>query len=138
MANRNFANGGKIYSMNVMPVLISGKITIGASGAVSAFSGATVKSVVKTSTGIYTITFQDNYASALAVIGSVESPVSGLSGIMQTEIGNASSTSIQTLAGGTVVIKTLDVTGALANPASGSAIKFVVIANNSKVPTQFP
>lgn len=122
--------------MNVMPAMLNASIVItGGSGAVASSSGTTIKSVVRNSIGNYTITFQDPYASVLAAHASMISPVSGLSGILGIEIGNAPSTSIQVITGGSIVVKTLDAAGALANPAAGSTINVVVIANNSKVPT---
>ena len=53
MANRNWASGGKLYSMHVNPAMITATIQIGATGAVSSFVGSAVQSVTKQSTGVY-------------------------------------------------------------------------------------
>jgi hypothetical protein len=110
-------------------------INIGASVAVSSFSGATVQSVVRASTGVYTITLQPqtNFVKLYSAASSMQSPPSGLSGIMAVEIQNAPSTSVATATGAVLTIKTLDLTGALANPASGSAIKTHMICSQSSV-----
>lgn len=133
MANRNFANGGRIWSMNVMPILVDAKIVIGASGAVSSFSGSMVSSVTRVSQGIYQINMANNFASSLAIRGSMHSPSSGLSGIMAVEIQNNASSSVSSLSAPSLTVKTLDVTGALADPASGSTVDVLMFLNNSQV-----
>lgn len=130
MANRNWANGGKIMSMHVGPVLNNVNITIGATGAVASFIGTVVKSVVRTGTGLYTINLVDNYNASLFASGSMQSPVSGLSGVLAIEIQNDPSTSV---AASSLSIKTLDAAGALVDPASGSVISALMIFNNSSV-----
>lgn len=128
MANRNFANGGKIYSMNVMPVMLNLQITIGASGAVSASSGKGIYSVSKTGTGTYRITMQDRYFSLLSLIGNakVASGVSGMDHIEQlgslTASGNRCYVDIQTV-----------LAGAVANATSGAVLNVVLLLNNSSV-----
>lgn len=77
MANRNWSSAGKIYSMHVSPVLIDCRIQIGASGAVTAFSGQTVKSVTRLTTGVYDIQLQDTYKALYSVICHMRSPTSG-------------------------------------------------------------
>lgn len=134
MANRNFASGGKIYSMHVSPVMVDCQIIVGASGAVSSFIGNLVSSVSLTSTGLYLITLQDPYSSVLAVIGSAQSPSSGVSGIVAVEAANAPNTNISTLGGGSLSIKTLSDSDAVANPASGSVISVLMYLSNSKTP----
>jgi hypothetical protein len=131
MANRNFANGGKFFAMHAMPVILDTTITIGSSGAVSSFTGATIASVVRNSTGLYTITFQDPYNRLFFAQGAMRSPSSGLSGILGVEIQN--SPSVSTITGGTIQVKTLDAAGALADPASGSKIMVMIVLSNSSV-----
>lgn len=133
MANRNYANGGKIYAMHVSPVIQNTTITIGATGAVTAFAGTQTKGVTRVSTGIYRIDSTDNYNLVLSVQSSVRSPVSGLSGISSIEIQNAPTTSMQSLTAPSITIKTKDATGALADPASGSVLDVLVLLNNSSV-----
>jgi hypothetical protein len=133
MANRNFANGGKMYAMHVMPTMINANILIGSTGAVTSFTGPMVSSVTRTSTGIYVLHLANNFNAVIFAHGSVSSPVSGLSGISTVEIQNAPSTSIQSLATPTITVKVLDHTGAVADPASGSTVSVLVIANNSSI-----
>lgn len=77
MANRNFPNN-KLYSFNVQPVSLNCQITIGASGAVSSFSGAGIAAVTKTgAAGTYAIQLQDNYYSLLNCGFDMQSPVGG-------------------------------------------------------------
>lgn len=133
MANRNFANGGKIYNMNVMPVMIDGKAAIGAAGAVSSSSGTMISSVQHVSTGIYKFNLSNNFAAVLQASGAMQSPVSGLSGVSTIEIQNAPSTSIQSLSAPSMTVKCLDAAGALVDPASGSSVTILILANNSKV-----
>lgn len=132
-ANRNFASGGKIYSMHVMPVLVDVTINIGATGAVTSISGQMVTSVVRNSTGTYQINLTNNFNSLLSAHGSAASPSSGLSGILAVEIQNAGSAAVQSLTAPHLIIKTLDAAGALADPASGSAIRTVIYLSNSSV-----
>lgn len=134
--NRNFPNAGKIYAMHVSPVMVTCNVVIGASGAVTSFSQATmIKSVAHTSTGIYTVTMQpfNNVNGVIAPLASMQSPVSGLSGVLGIEFGNAPSTTMAVSATPTIVMKCLDPAGALVNPASGSTISMMVICNNSSV-----
>lgn len=133
MANRNFASGGKLYSMHVMPVMVNCAVQIGASGAVSSFVGPLVASVVHSSTGVYLINLQDAYFVSLVAMGSCQSPSSGLSGVSTIEIQNAPSASVSNASAPSITIKCLDAAGALVNPASGSAINVLTIMNNSAV-----
>ena len=132
MANRNFISM-RMYSQRV-PVMVDVTINIGASGAVSSISTTSlVKSVVRQSTGVYKINLADNYTSLIACLGSPQSPASGLSGIDQVETQNAPNASVSNLAAPSLTVKTLNASGALADPASGSAIAIVAIMQNSSV-----
>lgn len=138
MANRNWANGGKIYSMHVNVVLTNATILIGATGAVTSFTGSTVQSVVRNSTGIYTLTLQPqtNFSGLFASAGSMQSPASGLSGVLAIELQNAPATTLANStasAGGIFTIKCLDAAGALVDPASGSSVNVMLLCNNSSV-----
>jgi hypothetical protein len=135
MANRNYANGGKIWTMSsAYPVLVNTNITIGAAGAVTAStSTGTVPTVTHTSTGIYTLSLASTYNSAVSISGAMQSPVSGLSGITTIECGNAPSTTVSTFGSPTIVIKCLNPSGALADPATGSTISVTALLNNSSV-----
>lgn len=133
MANRNWANGGKIMTMHSGPVIVNTNILIGATGAVTSFVGTVTASVTRTGTGLYRINLVDPYFSVLFAAGSAQSPASGLSGVSTVEIQNAASTSITTLTGGTMIIKTLDAAGALVDPADGSTISILALLSNSSV-----
>jgi len=135
MAMRNFANGGKVFSMHIKPVITTATIQIGASGAVSSFTGATVASVTNPSTGLYTITLQasTNFNSIIYADGTMQSPSSGLSGIGAVEVQNAPNSTMSASSGGVITFKTLSSSGSLASPASGSALNVIIIANDSSV-----
>lgn len=133
MANRNFANGGKIMAMHVGPVLANTNITIGSSGAVASFIGTLTSSVTRVSTGIYKINLADPYFGHLFSSGACQSPVSGLSGIATIEIQNAPSTSVAVFATPSLTVKCLDITGAVADPASGSVVSILSLLSNSSV-----
>lgn len=136
MANRNFANGGKIMTMHVAPVIINTNILIGTSGAVTSSTNSTmITSVTKVSTGIYKLNLANTYAAVIQAQGSASSPVSGLSGIATIEIQNAPSASVSNFAAPSLTVKTLDITGVVADPVSGSVISVMALVNNSSVPT---
>ena len=115
MANRNWASGGKIYSMHVMPVMMDVSVAIGAAGAVSSIKGSGIQSVTRMSTGIYKIKAQSqtNFTKLYSAQGSMQSPLAGLSGISTIEIQNAPNTSVAIASGAELTVKTLDAAGAL-------------------------
>lgn len=135
MANRNWASGGKIYSMHVSPVMLDAQINIGASGAVSSITGPTIASVTHVSTGIYKINLQDRYNGLIGVMTNMTSPTVGLSGISSVELANAQSAAVQT-ATPSVTIQTLNSSGVLTDPASGSQISAIILLSNSSVKVQ--
>jgi hypothetical protein len=127
--------------MHKDPVFMETTIQIGATGAVTSFVGAMVQSVTRLSTGVYKIAFQTtpsptNFPRLLAAIGSPQSPVSGLSGIDSIEIQNAPNTSVSSTTAPSLTIKTLNPSGALTDPANGSAINLLMIMGNSSVTIQ--
>lgn len=123
-------------SMHVAPCLNNVNITIGSTGAVSSFVGTIVASVVRVSTGIYTINMQplSNFNAMLYAAGSAQSPSSGLSGVLGIEVQNAPNASIQSISAPSLTIKCLDAAGALVDPASGSVISVIMLTNNSGTP----
>lgn len=135
MANRNYASGGKLYSMHVKPVMIDVKIRIGTAGAVASISGAMVQSVVRVSTGTYKIKMQPqtNFTRVFSTEGNMHSPAMGLSGISAIEFQSSPSTSMAITTGGELTVKTLNASGALADPAFGSTVNVMVIASDSGV-----
>lgn len=133
MANRNFASGGKIYSMHVMPVLVDTTFLIGSAGSVSSVVGPLIRSISHMSTGVYKISLVNNFNRLFQAQGSATSPSSGLSGILAIEIQNNPNPSVQNLADPSLTIKCLDAAGALADPASGASISCLMYLSNSSV-----
>lgn len=76
MANRNFPSQ-RIFGFHMLPVRLDCSVQIGASGAVSSFSGKGIAAVTRLSAGIYQIQLQDNYFSYLTSYTAFESPVTG-------------------------------------------------------------
>lgn len=133
MANRNFANGGKIMSMHVAPVIANTTVLIGATGAVTSFLGTLTASVTRISTGIYQINLTNNFNVHLFSQGSMLSPVSGLSGVATIEIQNAPTTSVSNLAAPSITVKCLAPAGTVVDPAVGSSLSVMTFLNNSSV-----
>lgn len=90
MANRNFANGGKLYAMHVKPVLVDCNFVVDATSpsGITSLKGPLVKSVFMASSapaggnpdpanGIIVVKLQDNYARLLSAFSTVTSPLSG-------------------------------------------------------------
>lgn len=106
---------------------VHGYAVIGASGAVTSFKGLGIANVVETATGIYTITMQDSYPAMLgasAIVAYNGTSTVGCIAIKQaltTDPGIAKS----------LVLNTLDFSGADVEPASGSRIYFHIIMRNS-------
>lgn len=118
------------YSGVKMLTMIDCSILIGATGSVTSFTGNLVSSVVRNSTGFYTITLKGNLNALLAVQGVMQSPSSGLSGISSIEVDNTTNISASTPI---LVIQTLDAAGAIADPASGSTVFVSLFGRNSSV-----
>jgi len=137
MANRNFANGGKIFQMHAKPVIIDVQVTIGATGAVSSFTSSStgansmISSITKSATGTYQVTLADSYTSLLGIISGSARVASGTSGFNDIEQVGAMATittgqqpqsqfSFQTVLAGTV-----------ANPNSGAVLQLIFLLNDS-------
>jgi len=132
MANRNWKSGGRVFSMHKDPVMLDCSILIGASGAVTSFTGPTISSVSQSSTGVYVVTFMDNYPGLISAQGSMQSPSSGLSGIGQIEIQNAPNAAVSAFPQGSLTVTCLNNSGAAANPASGSILNLLIVLSNSQ------
>ena len=65
MANRNYASQ-KMFTGHVMPVLLDGRASIGASGAPSNLIGPYIKSIDRLGAGLYQIQAQDNYSGVFS------------------------------------------------------------------------
>ena len=134
MANRNFASGGKIYAMHIKPVLLDCQIVLGASGAVSSFSGQLIQSVTKSATGTYSIVLQDNYATLLGIVNAAPKIASGTSNIDAVEqVGSMVNSSNPASSGASITIQTLNPSGVVANGTSGAQINFLIYLNDSSV-----
>ncbi len=76
MANRNFPSN-KLYTPQVMPVLLNAQITIGASGAVASSSAPYISSITRLAAGKYRIKLDDNYNGFLNAMASIVAPSTG-------------------------------------------------------------
>lgn len=90
MANRNFANGGKVYAMHVKPVLVDCNFIVDPTQAagIRSLKGPLVSSVFMNANtpgggnpdpanGIIVVKLQDNYARLLSAFGGAVAPLSG-------------------------------------------------------------
>ena len=110
-------------------VFLHGYVTIGATGAVSAFKGLGISNVVRTAAGVYTVTMEDVFpaflgANAIVVFNGV------------TVVASIAMKQDPTIDPGplkSVVLHTLDFAGAAVNPDSGSRIYFEIKMRNSSV-----
>jgi hypothetical protein len=121
--------------MHVKPCFVNATILIGATGAVTSFVGSAIASVTRTGTGLYTVKFapNTNFSRLYYAKGAMQSPASGLSGIMAIEIQNAPNASVSLASAGQLSIKTLNSSGVLADPATGSSINVMIVASDSSV-----
>jgi hypothetical protein len=95
---------------------ITGKLTVGASGAVTAFDMPGVSTFVRTSQGKYTLTLDNSYREFIGCDFTVLDTASA--GIFLFQI-NAETVSATTP---TVIIDCLDAAGAIQDPADGALI----------------
>lgn len=77
MANRSWANTGKIWAPHVFPVLLDCNITIGSTGAVGTVVGPGIASVTRLAVGTYKILFQDDYNKLFGMEAALKAPVTG-------------------------------------------------------------
>lgn len=130
MANRSYQQ--PLGSLEVNVVQLFGSITVGASGAVSAFQGAA--SVTKNATaGNYTIVLDDRFDRLLAVhTGVLSASAPGV--VVAAEVVATPATNQATFqASGAITVQFRDYAGAAANPASGAQVTFQVMVRNSQV-----
>lgn len=110
------------------------KIVVGATGAVSSFKGAGVKSVVRNSVGNYTITLSATYQRLLAA--SVTVVASTITTVASSQVMQDPAT-LQAgfVANGTVTIQLVNAAGAAVDAPSGANIlvTLAVRFNPSKV-----
>lgn len=147
MANRNWMSGGKLFSMHKDPTFMEVTVQIGATGAVSSYTGAAVQSVTRISAGKYSINFQTspsvtNFPRLLAAHGTMQSASGGISGISVIEVQNAPNTSVASTTAPSLTVTCLAPTDAstttliATDPASGSALNVLMILGNSSVTIQ--
>ncbi len=120
-----------LFNFNRMMTLVDCRILIGATGAVTSFSGNNIQNVVRDNTGLYTITMKQPYNAFLGMSQAMIAPVAGTgSGINTIEATGVPNTTVQT---STISIQTLDGSNAVANPASGSTVLLQIMVRNSSV-----
>lgn len=125
MANRNFPSQ-RVFSFHLLPVMLDAAIVIGATGAVSSVSGQGILSATRNAQGDYTLTFKDSFSAFLfANFASKAVNATTPSDIAAIELISSAANSVRFM--------TLDKTGALADPASGSQLLVQVFMNNSGV-----
>lgn len=120
------------YELAVAEVF--GQAIIGASGAVSSFSGKGVLSIVKeTAAGQYTLTLTAAFPKLIAAAARAYGP-SATGVVSEAQLFETPAT-IQAdfLSGKNVTVQFYDYAGVATNPASGSAVVFRVTVSNSSV-----
>ena len=137
MANRNFANGGKIYQMHAKPVLIDVQVTIGASGAVSSFTSSStgansmISSITKTATGTYQVTLADSYQSLLGIINGSPRVASGTAGIDDIQQLGVMATITSGQQPQSQFTFQTSLSSTVANPTSGAVLQLIFLLNDS-------
>jgi len=125
MANRTFQQ----FTQSLVPgfVILTGKVAIGAAGAPTLTTGQFngIASVVRTGTGLYTITLQDKYVDFCSVTASVVSNAA-------LPVVDVVVSAVDVVTAGTVNIKTVDwTTATLTDPSSGDILVFTLTLANS-------
>lgn len=138
MANRHTLNQFQ-YTFEKDTVTVYGKFNVGTSGAVDAYQGGGVASVVKESTaGQYTINFKDKYSRFLEFSASIVDDA--ISQVAKVQVLMDPATVQATVsAGAALLVQCLaiesDATPQLiaANPASGAVVFFKAVFRNTTV-----
>lgn len=124
MANRLFRKDLAALEQGLVHLYL--KVTVGASGAVSSFSGKGVLSVVKESAaGRYTITLEDSYPEILhaSVLPVIASPATG-QGLIP---------SLASISDSSIVVQLLDDASVAANAPSAAVLLIEIKLKNSSV-----
>jgi len=127
MSNRLYKQFGASPDSGM--VSLHGYVTIGATGAVSAYKGLGISTVVRTATGVYTVTMEDAFPAFLGANAIVV--YNGVPVVASVAMKQAPTTDPGPLK--SVVLHTLDFAGAAVNPDSGSRIYFEIKMRNSSV-----
>lgn len=114
-----------------MSVSLFAKLTFGSTGAVTLTSGNGIKSVVKNSTGDYTITLQDTYNSLLNITHVYDE--TGNSGTAPAAPGMFVKANAVTNATTPTIEIVTNSAGTATNPASGEILLLEIILSNSSV-----
>jgi hypothetical protein len=122
MANRRFEQF--LYSLIKKKTELDGSISLSAAAAVSASDIPGVASVSKTATGEYTITLSDKYAACYGVHASLSDNGEALW---------AKPGAVDVSSAKTVIIKTVDETGAEADATAAATIWVKIVLRNSSV-----
>lgn len=128
MANRNYT-GERMFNMEKDPVMLFLQCNIGASGAPSNLLARGISSIVRDAAGQYTITLQDAYVKVMSLVGcgiaataGTTSGVSSIQLIASTDVPNK-----------VIKIQTLNASGTVADPTSGTILDLQIILRNSKI-----
>jgi hypothetical protein len=120
MANRNF-HGKPVALAPGQIAIISGKVAIGATGAVGTIAATGVSTITRTSAGLYVLTLADSYGTILDATFNVrKTAAADLKGQLVTITAN------------TVTFRTIAV-ATETDPANGDDIYFTILAKVSGV-----
>lgn len=108
-------------------VTLHGYVAVGAAGAVSAYKGLGVASVVKTATGVYTVTLSDAFPAMLGASAMVVYDGTSAIGAVHMKQDPA----VDPGPAKSVVLNTLDFAGADVDPDDGARIYFQIVMRNS-------
>lgn len=127
MANRNF---NRYQALTKEAKALFAKVAIGSSGAptLSAADSLGITSVVRNSTGRYTITLDDKYNALLQVVESRQLASGAPSAVGGMVIRSETVASTKT-----IVIEFVDASGVAVELASGSTLRLKIDVKNSSV-----
>jgi hypothetical protein len=120
------------YTLEKDTVTLYGSIVIGAAGAVGTVKGGGISGVVKSGTGLYTISFEDQWSRYLdGKVGIVKATAPNIA--MTYVKNNPATLQADVQANKAVIIECLDFAGAAADPASGTVLSFTAVFRKSSV-----
>lgn len=129
MANRSFSQF--FLSLLKQPVLLTGRVTFGSSGAptLDAVSSKGIKSITRNSAGKYTVVLQDTYPKLFAfkhvfVVGS-GAPAAPAAFLISEQVASGTTPSF---------VVQFNAAGTATDPASGEEVRFTLILTNSNAP----
>lgn len=125
MASRYFQQFTSSLDRNV--VILDGTATLNGAGAPTALAGKGLNTLVRTSTGVFTLTLSDRYY-ALLVAQCDYTNVIGLSGLTSLSLGVTSNVNNATP---TVTFTFVNGSGVVTDPPSGLGISFLIFLKNT-------